>query len=137
MTSTTGKLSGVTRRTVSVQSNFERFAYLFMRMSGIALLILAVGHMMIQHVLNSTANLSLQFVAEQWNTWGWKAYDMLLLAFAIPHGVNGLRNVLEDYVHNESTIRVINIVLAIFVVATVIWAGIAIASFDATPFLNN
>ncbi|MBK9054107.1 MAG: hypothetical protein IPL78_25295 [Chloroflexi bacterium] len=54
----------------------ERYAYLFMRMSGVALLVLAVGHMLIQHVLNSSGNLTL-FVAEQWNSWGWKACDML------------------------------------------------------------
>ncbi|MBK7895997.1 MAG: hypothetical protein IPJ90_14205 [Anaerolineaceae bacterium] len=34
------------------------------------LLILAVGHTMIQHVLNSSGNLTLLFVAEQWNSWG-------------------------------------------------------------------
>ncbi len=123
-------VSGITRRKVQVQGNFERYAFLFMRLSGIALLVLAVGHMMIQHVLNSSGNLTLQFVANQWNSWGWKAYDIFLLAFAIPHGVNGLRNVLEDYIHNEGTMRVINIVLAIFVVATVIWAGIGISLFD-------
>ena len=123
-------VSGITRRKVKVQSNFERYAFLFMRMSGIALLVLAVGHMMIQHVLNSSGNLTLQFVADQWNSWGWKAYDIFLLAFAIPHGINGLRNVLEDYIHNRSRMRVINIILAIFVVATVVWAGIGIALFD-------
>ena len=123
-------VSGITRRKVKVQGNFERYAFLFMRMSGIALLVLAVGHMMIQHVLNSSGNLTLQFVADQWNSWGWKAYDIFLLAFAIPHGINGLRNVLEDYIHNRSTMRVINIILAIFVVATVVWAGIGIALFD-------
>lgn len=127
MASTTGN---VTHRTVQVQHNFERYAYLFMRMSGIALLVLAVGHMMIQHVLNSSGNLTLQFVADQWNSWGWKAYDILLLAFAVPHGVNGLRNVLLDYIHNQNTMRVINIVLAIFVVVTVIWAAIGISLFD-------
>jgi len=124
-------LSGITRRKVQVQGNFERYAYLFMRLSGIALLVLAVGHMMIQHVLNSSGNLTLQFVADQWNSWGWKAYDMFLLAFAIPHGVNGLRNVLEDYIHNESTMKAINIILAIFVIATLIWAGIGISLFDS------
>lgn len=123
-------VSGITRRKVKVQGNFERYAFLFMRLSGIALLVLAVGHMLIQHVLNSSGNLTLQFVADQWNSWGWKAYDIFLLAFAIPHGVNGLRNVLEDYIHNKGTMKVINIVLAIFVVATVIWAGIGISLFD-------
>lgn len=130
------QLTGTTRRTVSVYSNFERTAFVFMRLSGAALLILAVGHMLIQHVLNSTANLTLQFVALQWNSWGWKVYDMLLLAFAITHGINGLRGVLEDYIHNQQVIRVINIILAIFVVASILWAGVAISAFDASAVLN-
>ena len=94
----------ITRRKVQIKFNFERYAYLFMRLSGLILLILAVGHMMIQHVLNSSGNLTLIFVAEQWNSWGWKAYDIFLLLFAIPHGVNGLRNVLEDYIHKPQVI---------------------------------
>lgn len=120
----------ITPRKVQVKFNFERYAYLFMRMSGLALLILAVGHMMIQHVLNSSGNLTLVFVAEQWNSWGWKAYDIFLLLFAIPHGINGLRNVLDDYIHNPRTMKTINIALAVFVVATVVWAAIGIALFD-------
>ena len=128
--------SGITRRKVKVQSNFERYAFLFMRLTGIGLIILAVGHVLIQHVVNDVHNLTLEVVAATWNSWGWKVYDMLLLAFAIPHGVNGLRNVLEDYIHNKQAVKVINIILVIFVVATLIWAGFAIASFDSSAVLN-
>jgi succinate dehydrogenase / fumarate reductase membrane anchor subunit len=130
------QLTETTHRTVRIQGNFERYAFLFMRLTGVALLVLAVGHMMIQHVLNSTANLTLQFVAQQWNSWGWKAYDLLLLAFAFSHGINGLRNVLEDYIHNRRIMRGINIFLAIFVVITILWAGFAISAFDAAAMLN-
>lgn len=121
-----------TTRKVQQPKNLERFSYLFMRFSGIALLVLAVGHMMIQHVLNSSGNLTLQFVADQWNSWGWRTYDMFLLVFAIAHGTNGLRFVLEDYIHGEKWHNVIKIALAVFVVATILWAGYAIATFDAT-----
>lgn len=126
----TTTVTGVTRRKVQVRTNLERYGFLFMRLTGISLLILAVGHMLIQHVLNSVHNLTIQFVAVQWNSWGWKAYDMLLLAFAISHGINGLRQVLEDYIHNRQVVRTINIALAIFVVVTLLWAGFAIASFN-------
>lgn len=126
----TTTIPSVTRRKVQVKFNFERYAYLFMRMSGLVLLILAVGHMIIQHVLNSSGNLTLIFVAEQWNSWGWKAYDIFLLLFAIPHGINGLRNVLDDYIHNPGVMKVVNIILAIFVVATVIWAAVGISLFN-------
>lgn len=137
MTTTSPNVTGITRRKVQVQSNFERRAFLFMRVSGILLLVLAVGHMMIQHVLNSSTNLSIVFVAEQWNSWGWKVYDMLLLFFAYLHGINGFRNVLEDYIHNRSAIKVINILLAIFAVITIIWAGYAIASFDPVEAVSR
>ncbi len=122
--------SPITRRKVKVPSNFERRAFLFMRMSGIALLVLSVGHLVIQHVLNSSGNLTLVFVAEQWDSWGWKAYDMFLLIFAISHGFNGLRNILEDYIHNRSAIKVINIFLLVFMIITIIWSAIAIAAFN-------
>lgn len=128
--------TGITRRKVEVQSNFERTAFVFMRLSGIALLLLAVGHMLLQHVLNSSTNLTIVFVAEQWNSWGWKVFDILLLAFTVTHGINGFRNVLEDYIHNRSLMKLINILLLLFVVATILWAGYAIINFDATPFLN-
>ncbi|VAW43056.1 hypothetical protein MNBD_CHLOROFLEXI01-3673 [hydrothermal vent metagenome] len=120
----------ITRRKVQVKYNFERYAFLFMRMSGLALMILAVGHMMIQHVLNSSGNLTLTFVADVWDSWGWKAYDIFLLLFAIPHGINGLRNVLEDYIHNPRLLKTINVVLAVFVVVTIIWAAVGISLFD-------
>ncbi len=128
--------TGITRRKVEVQSNFERTAFVFMRLSGIALLLLAVGHMLLQHVLNSSTNLTIMFVAEQWNSWGWKVFDILLLAFTVTHGVNGFRNVLEDYIHNRSLMKVINILLLLFVVVTIMWAGYAIINFDSTPFMN-
>lgn len=134
---TTANVTGVTHRKVQVQSDLERWAFLFMRVSGIALLVLAVGHMMIQHVLNSSSNLTIMFVAERWNLWGWKVFDMLLLAFAYMHGMNGLRNVLEDYIHNRRTVKIINTILVVFAVITILWAGFAIASFDSAPFLGN
>lgn len=128
------KIEGVTVRRVEVQSARDRYGYLFMRLSGVALLVLAVGHMVIQHVLNSSANLTIQFVAEQWSSWGWKAYDIMLLWLAIPHGINGLRNVLQDYIHSPGLNRIITGLLLVFVIATVIWATIGMALFDSAPF---
>ncbi len=115
---------------VTTNENFERYAYLFMRLSGIALLFLAVGHVLIQLILNDVHNLTLQFVADQWSSWGWKAYDSLLLMLAVPHGYNGLRNILEDYIHNERLMRIISVLLTVFVIVTVIYSLIAIITFD-------
>ena len=125
-------VQNATTRTVSTKNNFERYAYLFMRLSGISLLLLAVGHVMLQLVLNDVHSLTLQFVADQWSSWGWRAYDMLLLIFATSHGYNGLRNILEDYIHNEKLMKGISIFLAVFLIATIAWSAVAIATFPAS-----
>lgn len=120
----------ITIRRVHLERSFDRYAWLFMRLSGVAMLILAVGHMVIQHIVNSSANLSIQFVAVQWSSWGWKAYDIFLLWMAIPHGIRGLYTILSDYVHNPGLRRLIGGILVVFVLATVIWATIGISLFD-------
>lgn len=137
MAAITEKSPGKTTvRRVPLERNFERYAWLFMRLSGVAMLVLAVGHMVIQHVLNSSSNLTIQFVAVQWSSWGWKVYDILLLWMAIPHGIRGLYNILSDYVHNPGLRRIIGGLLALFVIATVIWATVGISLFDSTAFFQ-
>lgn len=130
---------GVTTRIARLEarSQLERYGYFFMRLSGVALIVLAIGHMMIQHVLNDVHSLTLEFVRQQWSSWGWRTYDMLLLVFAITHGFNGLRVVLEDYIHNARTVRFLRWFLAIFMVITIVWSAVAIATFDASTMTSN
>jgi len=71
-----------------------------MRVSGVALLFLALGHFAIQHVINDVHDLSLDFVAMRWATLGWRVYDALLLVLALVHGLNGFRVVVDDYVRS-------------------------------------
>lgn len=119
-----------TTRHIKRQTSFERRAFLFMRLSGILLLLLAVGHMLLQHVLRDVHNLTLQTVQEIWRSWGWRAYDLLLLIFAIAHGFNGLRQVLEDYIHNPRHVKTVQRVLAVVIILTIIWSAVAIFSFN-------
>lgn len=60
--------------------------------------------MLIQHVLNDVHNLSLAFVRGMWRSWGWRAFDLLMLILATTHGFNGLRVVLEDCVHSPRAV---------------------------------
>ena len=79
------------------ESSFELFAWIFMRVSGILLLVLALGHLVIMHVINNIENIDYQFVATRWATPFWRSYDWLMLFLALMHGLNGLRTILEDY----------------------------------------
>jgi succinate dehydrogenase / fumarate reductase membrane anchor subunit len=120
-----------TTRQIKRRNNFESYAFLFMRLSGVFLLLLAVGHMMIQHVLRDVHSLTLQVVQDVWRSWGWRAYDLLLLIFAITHGFNGVRQVLQDYIHKPSTMKIVSYILVVLVVITIIWSAVAIFTFDS------
>jgi len=119
-----------TTRSYEPQRNIYRYSFLFMRLSGVALLLLAVGHMLLQHVFRDVHNLTWGVVAGAWRSWGWRAYDLFLLIFAVIHGFNGLRIVLEDYIHDPKRVRLINRILVVFLVVTIIWSAVAIFSFQ-------
>ncbi|MBL8023604.1 MAG: succinate dehydrogenase [Elusimicrobia bacterium] len=76
---------------------FERFAWFFMRISGVVLLFLALGHLTIMHLVNSIDHVNFAFVAARYVTPFWRTYDGLLLILALLHGFNGLRVVFDDY----------------------------------------
>ena len=55
-------------------SSFELYAWFFMRISGLFLVLLAAGHMFIMHVFNDTLNLDYEFVAARWDTPFWRIF---------------------------------------------------------------
>ncbi len=80
------------------ESGIELYAWLFMRVSGVMLLALALGHLAIMHVLNNIESISYQFVAHRYLTPFWRTYDLVMLWLALIHGLNGVRTLVEDYV---------------------------------------
>jgi succinate dehydrogenase / fumarate reductase membrane anchor subunit len=95
-------------RTVARPKNFETTAWLWMRYSGLLLIPLVWVHVAIQDVLVGVHAIDLDYVALRWATVGWRVYDVALLAFTFAHGMNGLRNVLNDYVRGTQTRRVLD-----------------------------
>jgi succinate dehydrogenase / fumarate reductase membrane anchor subunit len=96
-------------------SGRERFWWYFMRLSGLALVILALGHMFIMHVLVELAGgeIDFAFVQSRWGTPFWRIYDFLLLVLAFVHGANGARVVVSDYVaHRTARSLIIGLLLA-------------------------
>ena len=77
---------------------FEAWSWLFMRISGLALVLLALTHFAITHILNDVVETDFRFVADRWDNPFWQVFDWLLLALALLHGANGARWVVEDYV---------------------------------------
>ncbi len=81
-----------------------------MRVSGIVLLFLALGHLAIMHLVNSVDDINFAFVAARWQNPLWRLYDWFLLALALVHGFNGLRVIVGDYVRSPG-LRVFSLVV--------------------------
>jgi succinate dehydrogenase / fumarate reductase, membrane anchor subunit len=116
------------QRRVSLAGNFETKAWLFMRYSALLLIPLAFGHLILQDVIVGVHNIDIDYVADRWALTSWRIYDALLLVFAFAHGMNGLRQVMMDYIHNENTFRVVSwLILIAFIVISAIGAFAIIA----------
>jgi succinate dehydrogenase / fumarate reductase membrane anchor subunit len=81
------------------RKSLEFWSWVFMRLSGIVLLVLAVGHVLIMHVFGKGVDrVNFAFVALRWQSMFWRTWDWLMLVLALVHGVNGLRVITLDYV---------------------------------------
>ena len=111
-------------------SGRERFWWYFMRLSGLALVLLALGHMFIMHVLVELtgSEIDFAFVQSRWGSPFWRIYDFVLLVLAFLHGANGARVVIGDYVANR-TAR--SFIIGSLLVISAIWLllGIAVIAF--------
>ncbi len=111
-------------RRVSVPRNYETIAWAFMRYSGVLLIPLVWIHVILQDVLVGVHAIDLDYVALRWATLGWRVYDILLLAFAFAHGMNGLRTVLRDYIHKPTSRRAADwLILIAWLIITAIGAA--------------
>jgi len=78
--------------------NFETWSWFFMRVSGLALLFLALTHFALTHIVNDVVETDFDFVANRWDNPLWRVFDWALLSLALLHGLNGLRLIVDDYV---------------------------------------
>ncbi len=118
-------------RQVQVPANYETKAWKWMRYSGILLIPLAWFHLILQDVIVGVHKIDAAYVSNRWAVGFWQVYDILLLGFAFAHGMNGLRQVLRDFVHSDQAMRVVNIVLV------VVWAVLTFMGAYAIIMATN
>jgi len=111
--------------------NFEKFAWLFMRLSGILLVVLAVGHLFITLMWdNGVYRLDFNFVAQRWASPFWQFWVLALLWLAQLHGGNGLRTIIDDYSRKDTTRFWLNGLLLLSMGFTLVLGTYVILTFD-------
>lgn len=114
---------------------FELWTWLFMRISGIVLLFLAVGHVLIMHVLDTGVDrVNFAFIQLRWASPFWKTWDWLMLVLALLHGVNGLRVIVLDYVRPPGVRRAITSFFTVLGAALMVLGTIIVVTFDPSKW---
>ncbi len=114
---------------------FELWSWLFMRISGIVLLFLAVGHILIMHVLDDGVNrVDFGFVATRWGSPFWRTWDWALLTLALIHGINGLRVIVQDYVKWPGARFAVNMLFYVLGFGLFILGTVIVLTFDPSKW---
>jgi len=109
---------------------FDRFVWYFLRVSGLALVLLACGHLIITHFLNVPSDTVFDFVANRWANPFWRTFDFLLLFFALWHGILGLRMITTDLVRAPGWRVAINSVWWVIGIVFFALGTVTIFAFD-------
>ena len=112
-------------------SGLELYAWLFMRISGVVLLLLALGHLAIMHLINNIEVINYNFVATRFTTPFWRTYDLVMLWLAMIHGTNGLRTLVDDYISSRGW-RLVSL-SSLYVVSFIILALGSLVIFTFQP----
>ncbi|EWC60701.1 Succinate dehydrogenase hydrophobic membrane anchor protein [Actinokineospora spheciospongiae] len=121
------------RRPAARRSNFELASWLFMRISGIALIVLVLGHLFIMNILDGGVHrINFAFVAGRWSSPFWQLWDLSMLWLAEIHGGNGLRTVINDYARKDTTRFWLKVMLYVSMVLILALGTYVIFTFDAT-----
>ena len=111
---------------------FETFSWYFFRISGVALIFLALIHLLLNHVTTDVSCTSYQLVAGRYTNPFWRLYDWLLLTLALLHGMNGLRVVIDDYVRSRSWRLALQSTLGLVTLVFFLLGTITLITFQAS-----
>ena len=119
------------RRPAARRSNFELYSWLFMSISGLLMIVLVIGHLLIMNVLDGgVQRINFAFVAGRWSSPFWQFWDLSMLWLAQLHGGNGVRTIIDDYARKDSTRFWLKIVLYVSMVLILAVGTMVIFTFD-------
>jgi len=121
-----------TRKTT--RGNSEMIGWIFMRASGVLLVVLVFGHLFVNLMLGEGVGaIDFGFVAGKWAEPFWQVWDLLMLWLAMIHGTNGVRTIVNDYAERTGTRLVLKSLLYLAFAVTVVLGTLVIFTFDPCP----
>ena len=119
---------------LTTRGNTELYGWVFMRASGVLLLVLIFGHLFVNLVVGEGVKaIDFGFVAGKWASPFWQVWDLLMLWLAMIHGTNGVRTIINDYAERDGVRLALKAALYLAFVIVVILGTLVIFTFDPCP----
>lgn len=115
-------------------ANMEKWSWVFMRASGVLLVVLIFGHLIVNMVMGDGVHqIDFAFVAGKWASPFWQWWDVVMLWLALIHGGNGIRTIIEDYVTHDVTRRILLWAVRIAAAFLILLGTLVVFTFDPCP----
>jgi succinate dehydrogenase / fumarate reductase, membrane anchor subunit len=119
------------------RSNFELWSWVFMRVSGVILIFLAVYHLVWWNLIVGVEHLDSDLVLNRWTNPYYRLLNVALLTFAMLHGLNGARYSIEDYVRKPGLQVAVKGLVYTIVVGSLVFGIFALLTFDPSILTNR
>ncbi|GEK87150.1 succinate dehydrogenase [Microbacterium aerolatum] len=111
--------------------NLEKWGWVFMRASGVVLIVLIFGHLFINLMVGEGIHaLDFAFIAGKFATPFWQWWDVLMLWLAFIHGGNGMRTIVNDYVTTEKVRKALVWAIGLAAGLLIILGTLVVFTFD-------
>ena len=124
-------------RPAGSRGSFEMRSWFFMRISGLALIFLAIYHLIWWNLVVGVEHLDAQVVIERWENPFWRLFNVALILFAMLHGLNGARYSIEDYVRKPGLQVAVKGLVYTIVVGSLVFGIFALLTFDPSILTNR
>jgi succinate dehydrogenase / fumarate reductase membrane anchor subunit len=115
-------------------TNWEKWGWIYMRASGIVLLVLIFGHLFVNLVAGEGVKaIDFAFVAGKLADPFWVVWDTLLLWLALIHGANGMRTIVNDYATKRNVRRILLGAIFGSTAVLLLLGTLVIYTFDPCP----
>jgi len=114
--------------------NWEKWGWIYMRASGVVLVVLIFGHLFVNLLVGEGVSaLNFAFVAGKLSSPFWQIWDVLMLWLALIHGGNGMRTLVNDYATKPLTRGILKSAILASVVILIVLGTLVVFTFDACP----
>jgi succinate dehydrogenase / fumarate reductase, membrane anchor subunit len=114
--------------------NWEKWGWIYMRVSGVVLVVLIFGHLFVNLMVGEGVDaLNFAFVAGKMASPFWQVWDVLMLWLALIHGGNGMRTLVNDYATLRLTRGILKSAILAAVVVLILLGTLVVFTFDPCP----